>query len=105
MTRAGGATGVTSPADLAALPLMILAAGVVSLLLTPVGNAWSRRNERRADRFALALTRRPTAFISAMRRLAAQNLAEERPSTLVQWLFHSHPPVHERIAVAQSFKI
>jgi len=39
-----------------------------------------------------------------MRRLAAQNLAEEEPSAIVQWLFHSHPPVRERIASAQSFK-
>jgi STE24 endopeptidase len=103
VTRAGGATGVTTPADLAALPLMILAAGVVSLLLTPVGNAWSRHNERRADRFALRLTRRPTAFISAMRRLGVQNLAEARPSTPVLWFFHTHPTIDERIAAARVF--
>jgi Zn-dependent protease with chaperone function len=39
-----------------------------------------------------------------MRRLGAQNLAEENPSKIVQWLFHSHPPVRERIAAAQAFK-
>jgi Zn-dependent protease with chaperone function len=39
-----------------------------------------------------------------MRRLAAQNLAEDQPSALVQWLFHSHPPVRERIAAAEAFK-
>jgi hypothetical protein len=39
-----------------------------------------------------------------MRRLAAQNLAEEQPSAIVQWLFHSHPPVRERIAAAQAFR-
>ena len=39
-----------------------------------------------------------------MRRLAAQNLAEEQPSRLVQWLFYSHPPIRERIAAAQMFK-
>ena len=39
-----------------------------------------------------------------MRRLGAQNLAEEHPSKIVQWLFHSHPPVRERIAAAQAFK-
>ena len=62
------------------------------------------RGERNADRFALDLTRNPHAFISAMRRLGAQNLAEEDPSKLVQWLFYSHPPVRDRIAAAQSFK-
>jgi STE24 endopeptidase len=80
---------------------MILAAGLVSLLLAPVGNAWSRHNERRADRFALALTGRPAAFISAMRRLGAQNLAEENPSAPVLWFFHTHPTIDERISAAK----
>jgi STE24 endopeptidase len=91
-------------ADVAGLPLLLLAAGGVSLVMLPLAHALSRAFERKADQFALALTRNPAAFISAMRRLAAQNLAEEQPSMLVQWLFHSHPPVRERIAAAQSFK-
>ena len=62
------------------------------------------RFERSADRFALDLTRNPSAFISAMRRLGAQNLAEDQPSKIVQWLFYSHPPIKERIAAAQGFK-
>lgn len=102
--QAGPLVPSGNPADLAALPLMILAAGLVSLLLTPIGNAWSRHNERRADRFALALTRQPGAFISAMRRLGAQNLAEENPSTPVLWFFHTHPTIDQRIAAAKEFK-
>ena len=66
-------------------------------------HAWSRRNEHRADRFALTMTERPEAFVSAMRRLAAQNLAEERPSTATLWLFHSHPPFDQRIQAARAF--
>lgn len=92
-------------ADVAGLPLLLLAAGAVSLVMVPVAHAISRAHERSADRFALDLTRNPTAFISAMRRLAAQNLAEEHPSRIVQWLFYSHPPVRERVAAAQTFKV
>ena len=88
-------------ANPAALPLLLLAAGAVSLTLTPLGTAWSRHTERRADRFALALTGRQDAFISAMRRLAAQNLAEPDPSRLVRWFFHTHPTIEERIADAR----
>ena len=62
----------------------------------------SREYERRADRFALDY-RNPAAFISAMRRLGAQNLAEEYPSRIVQWLFYSHPPLRERISAAEAF--
>ena len=101
----GGAAGLRGVDDVAGLPLLLLAAGAVSVMMLPVANAMSRALERRADRFALQLTRNPAAFISAMRRLGAQNLAEEDPSKLVQWLFHSHPPIRERIAAAQTFKV
>ena len=87
---------------MAGLPLLVLAAGAVSLALMPVANALSRAHERRADRYALTMTRNAPAFITAMKRLAAQNLAEEEPSRLVQVLFHTHPPINARIAGAQS---
>lgn len=92
--------GVDDPAG---LPLLLLGAGAVSLALVPLANALSRRAERRADRFALTLTKRPDAFISAMRRLGAQNLAEEHPSRLVRALFYTHPPIPERVAAARAF--
>ena len=38
-----------------------------------------------------------------MKRLGTQNLAEERPSRAVLWLFHTHPPIEQRIKAAQSF--
>lgn len=99
----GARFAIDGPSDLAALPVMAIASGLVSMLLRPFGNAWSRHNERRADRFALSLTRRPDAFISAMRRLGAQNLAEEHPSSAVFWFFHTHPTIDERIAAAKHF--
>jgi STE24 endopeptidase len=95
--------GLRDVTDPAGLPLLLLAAGAVSLLMMPVAHAVSRAYERSADRFALELTKNPAAFISAMRRLGSQNLAEERPSKVVQWLFYSHPPVTERIAAARAF--
>jgi STE24 endopeptidase len=98
-----GWMGLSSPGDVAGLPLLLLTAGAVSLVMVPAAHAMSRRYERAADQFALKLTRNPTAFISAMRRLAAQNLAEEHPSKLVKWLFYSHPPIRERVAAAQEF--
>jgi STE24 endopeptidase len=95
--------GLGGPSDPAGLPVVLLAAGAVSLIMVPAAHAMSRAFERRADRFALRLTHNPTAFVTAMKRLSAQNLAEERPSKIVQWLFYSHPPIEERIATAQSF--
>jgi len=100
---AAGHAGLRGADDVAGLPLLLLTAGAVSLVTVPIAHAMSRRFERSADRFALDMTRNPGAFISAMRRLGAQNLAEEQPSRLVQWLFYSHPPMRDRIAAAQAF--
>jgi STE24 endopeptidase len=100
LTHVGPLVGVVRPTDLAGLPLAALAAGAVFLLATPLVFAISRANERRADDYALRLTGGSAAFVSAMRRLAAQNLAETAPPRVAVWLFHSHPPVDERIARA-----
>jgi STE24 endopeptidase len=99
-----GPLGLSGAADVAGLPVLVLVLGGVSLLTLPIVHAVSRSHERRADRLALRLTRNPGAFVSAMRRLAAQNLAEERPSRLVEWLFYSHPPIRDRIRAAEAFK-
>lgn len=93
--------GLTSPADPAGLPVIVLSVGSVALVATPLLNAWSRAHERRADRFALETASEPAAFIGAVRRMAAQNLAEERPSNAAFLLFHTHPTVEDRIAAAR----
>lgn len=93
--------GLMGPSDVAGLPLLIGIGGVMSLVARPMLQALSRRNERRADDFALTLTGQSAAFVSAMRRLATQNLAEERPSRAALWFFHTHPPLDERLETAR----
>ena len=99
-----GNGGWRHAADVAGLPVLLLAVGAVSVVLSPAIHALSRRHERRADAYALQLTSRPAAFVSAMRRLGAQNLAEPQPSRAAVWLFHSHPPIEERIDRARRFE-
>jgi STE24 endopeptidase len=103
LTRLAGSFGLVGKSDVAALPLLLLAAGAVSIALLPFFNAFSRAHERRADRYALDMTGNADAFISAMRRLAAQNLAEERPSRVVEVLFYTHPPTAARVAAARAW--
>ena len=93
--------GLTSMADVAGLPVIVLSVAAVMLLATPLLNAWSRAHERRADRFALKTASEPAAFIGAVRRMAAHNLAEEHPSSAAFLLFHTHPTVEERVSAAR----
>ena len=103
LRAAAGPLELRGISDPAGLPLLILAGGAWSFLALPLANAVSRRQERAADRYALTTTRNVDAFVTAMKRLSQQNLAEEYPSAIVRWLFYSHPPIRERIDAARAF--
>ena len=82
-------------------PLIWAAAEVAGLLLMPIGNAVSRAFEASADRYAVRLTGDPAAFVAAMRRLASQNLVEERPPRWAELVLYTHPPIYRRIGAAR----
>jgi STE24 endopeptidase len=93
--------GLTGPADPAGLPWLALVLILLGAGQLPLANAFSRRLERQADDFGLALTGNPAAFISAMERLGVLNLAERRPHRLKELLLYSHPALERRIARAR----
>ena len=90
-------------ADFANLPLLMLVSVVLSVLLVPLLNGYSRSNERQADRYSYTAIPSIVPFISGMNKLADQNLAERQPSRLVEVLFHSHPPIAKRIQAAEDW--
>jgi STE24 endopeptidase len=89
--------------DFANLPLLVLVSTVLSFLLMPALNAYSRYNERQADRYAFRSIAAIDPFLSAMNKLADQNLAERSPSKFVEWFFHSHPAISRRVQAAQAW--
>jgi STE24 endopeptidase len=89
--------------DFANLPLLALVATVLSLFLMPALNAYSRYNERQADRYAFESIASVEPFISSMNKLAEQNLAERTPAKWVEWFFHSHPSISRRLAAAEEW--
>jgi len=89
--------------DFANLPLVVLTFVVLSFLLMPAMNAFSRYNERQADRYAFENITTIEPFISSMNKLAAQNMAERIPSRWVEWWFHSHPAIARRVAAAEAW--
>ena len=89
---------LTSPTS---FPLVLLGMEVFGLLLMPAVNAYSRARERAADVFAFRLLGGGAPFASAMRRLADQNLAELRPPRWAEIVLYTHPPLADRIAMAE----
>jgi STE24 endopeptidase len=91
-------------ADSATLPLIAAALGVFGLMTLPITNGYSRHVEHQADVYALAVTGKREAFISAMTRLANQNLAELQPAPLVEFFLYDHPATGRRITFARGGK-
>ena len=89
--------------DFANLPLLAITATALSLVLMPALNAYSRFNERQADRYAFESIASVEPFISSMNKLALQNLAERTPSKWVEVLFHSHPAISKRVEAAEAW--
>jgi STE24 endopeptidase len=89
--------------DFANLPLLAITVTLLSLLLMPALNAYSRFNERQADRYAFESIASVGPFISSMNKLAQQNLAERAPSKWIEVLFHSHPAISRRVAAAEEW--
>jgi STE24 endopeptidase len=83
------------------LPFLLLILSLFALLLEPLQNAVSRHFERQCDRYALRRTGMNDAYLSAFRKLARLNKDDPDPHWLDVLLFHSHPPVAQRLAMAE----
>jgi STE24 endopeptidase len=99
------AFGFAGPADIAALPVFALVMGAYGLVTMPLGNAYSRWRERRADGYALKATGMGAAYASALTRLANQNLSDADPEPWVEFVLYSHPAASKRIAMAKAFDV
>ncbi|MDE2180036.1 MAG: M48 family metallopeptidase [candidate division NC10 bacterium] len=99
-----GRFGFIHPADPRSLPLLLLLLVALTILTMPIQMAISRSFEREADRESLRLTANPKAFIASEITLARSNLADIDPPRVVVWLLYTHPPVLERIAMAEAFR-
>jgi STE24 endopeptidase len=80
-----------------------LAATVVNFLAMPVANGISRSWERAADRASLEYSRKPEAVIRVEVEFARRNIAHIEPGALVVFWFYTHPPVLERIRMAETY--
>ncbi|MEE9508842.1 MAG: M48 family metallopeptidase [Anaerolineales bacterium] len=103
LEQVANSLNLSGGSDPGGLPLLTIVFGFLGLITMPVSNALSRWRERLADQYALETTNKPDAFESAMTRLANQNLAEVDPEGWVVFLFYSHPPLRDRIRMAQAF--
>jgi STE24 endopeptidase len=82
------------------LPVLMFAQTLFMLVLGPIQNAISRHFERQSDRYALAATGLRDAYRSAFAKLAKLNKDDPHPNPVEVFFLHSHPPISERLALA-----
>ena len=99
-----GAGLLAHPAEPKGLVVIALALFLFALATLPLQNAISRSFEREADLESLHLTQNPEAFIQAEVKLAKGNLADLDPHPAFVLLLYTHPPVLERIQLAESYR-
>src|SRR5262249_26300196 len=97
------AGGLGAPGGAAPPPPLALGGGGVWGAGAPGAGAPRPGHQRRAGRSAPPLCGKCADLAGAIRRLSARHLADDRPSWLVRWLYSRHPPVLDRLALAEGF--
>lgn len=62
-----------------------------------ISNAFSRKHEYEADRFASQAMKTSAPLISGLMRLTVKHLSQLEPHPLMVWVDYSHPPILSRI--------
>ncbi|MBN1490648.1 MAG: M48 family metallopeptidase [Phycisphaerae bacterium] len=92
------------PGAVVALPAIVAAVSILSFGISPLTNAITRAFERQSDTEALDRTKNPAAFRSTMVKLGEMNLADNEPPRWIEILFHDHPALGKRIAMADRWE-
>ena len=87
-----------------AVPTAILVLTVLSIVATPLQNAFVRRYETEADWVGLNATKDPAAQRSAMKLLAVTAKARPDPPALEHLFEDGHPTIMERIALTKAWE-
>jgi STE24 endopeptidase len=85
------------------VPYALLVLALIGLMITPLGNAVSRRYEAEADWSALRATHDPASAESLFRKFTRYDLAQPNPPLWSYLMLDNHPTVVQRIALARAY--
>jgi STE24 endopeptidase len=93
---------VTSIADPAGLPVIMIILMTLQLLATPITNTLTRLQEADADRFSLEVANEPDGLSKALVKTIEYRASS--PSAIEEFLFYDHPSVEHRVRSAMDWK-
>jgi STE24 endopeptidase len=86
------------------VPYALLVLALIGLVITPLGNAVSRRYEAEADWSALRATHDPGSAESLFRKFTRYDLVQPNPPLWSYVMLDNHPTVVQRIALARAYR-
>ncbi|WP_153124816.1 M48 family metallopeptidase [Peribacillus tepidiphilus] len=99
----GGVLNISSISRIQSLPLFLLIISVLLFASSPITNAVSRHQERRADAYAIEMTKDKKAAVSTFQELSKAGLSQVNPPLLVKIFRYSHPTMLERISTLEQY--
>ncbi|MDY6934856.1 MAG: M48 family metalloprotease [Spirochaetota bacterium] len=85
-------------------PFLLILLIFIIFISKPIGNNVSREMERRADEYTINITENPDTFIRMKTRMTRINRSYILPNPLFVWFYYTHPPILERIRIAEKYK-
>ena len=76
----------------------------INLILSPIIQFISRKNEYEADKWSIETTKDKNNLITGLKKLAAKNLSNLSPHPLLVFFQYSHPPISDRIKAINLLK-
>jgi STE24 endopeptidase len=86
------------------VPYALLVLALIGLVITPLGNAVSRRYEVEADWSALRATHDPGSAESLFRKFTRYDLVQPNPPLWSYLMLDNHPTVVQRISLARAYR-
>jgi len=102
--RWGKELKISAVSDIRSLPLFLMIISMLLFASSPLTNLMSRYEEYRADRYAINMTKNPSAAITAFQELTRSGLSQVNPPLLVKIFRYDHPTMLDRIAMLEEYE-
>lgn len=102
--RWGKELKISAVSDIRSLPLFLMIISMLLFVSSPLTNLMSRYEEYRADRYAINMTKNPSAAITAFQELTRSGLSQVNPPLLVKIFRYDHPTMLDRIAMLEEYE-
>jgi STE24 endopeptidase len=103
--RFGKELKISDVRDIRSLPLFLMILSMLMFTASPFSNLISRYEEKRADHYAIEMTKNSDAAITSFQELTRSGLSEVDPPLLVKIFRYSHPTMLERISMLEEYEI